>query len=469
MLESILKNKLSIVLGFLYVIIAILTLVRFDGTGDAGDSIHHFLFAKYAPSHPHLFFDHWAKPLYVLLASPFAQFGFLGIKVFNVLIVLITLFVTYSIALKLKMKNSTLIILFLIFTPLYYQLTFSGLTEPLFALVLSLGLLFLLSKQPMLSSILISFLPFVRSEGLIFLGVFGLYFLLNKKWKWLPVLLTGHLVYSIAGYFFHQDLFWVFNKIPYARMSSNYGSGGIFHFSEGLLYVIGTPLYLLFWFGVIAVIWKTIKVKTPTALFIIVLGGTAAFILAHSLFWYLGIFNSMGLKRVLIGIVPLIAILCLQGYNFIKEELLKNRTPLQGVFKFGIILYLLVFPFTTHPGAIDWKKDMNLSKEQEIAVRLAAYVQQKFENLPRIISAHPYLSYILKVDYFDKDKCLQLTQNYKNEIRSGDLLIWENWYAVVEHQLDKNILEQDPRLIKLEDFLIYDGNRNVEFIVYQYK
>ena len=64
----------------------------FDGTGGSGDSIHHYLYAKYATAHPENFFNHWAKPLYVLLACSFAQFGFVGMKIFNALVALFTIF-----------------------------------------------------------------------------------------------------------------------------------------------------------------------------------------------------------------------------------------------------------------------------------------------------------------------------------------------------------------------------------------
>lgn len=75
-----------------YTIIAAFTLYYFNGTGDSGDSIHHYLFAKYAPIHPSLFFNHWAKPLYVLIFSPFAQFGFIGVKILNTFISLTIIF-----------------------------------------------------------------------------------------------------------------------------------------------------------------------------------------------------------------------------------------------------------------------------------------------------------------------------------------------------------------------------------------
>ena len=89
------KNNQIYVLLFIYLIIVTTIIILFEGTGRSGDSIHHYLFAKFAPLHPKLFFNHWAKPLYVLLASPFAQFGFIGVKIFNATVSMFTIFFTF--------------------------------------------------------------------------------------------------------------------------------------------------------------------------------------------------------------------------------------------------------------------------------------------------------------------------------------------------------------------------------------
>jgi hypothetical protein len=55
----------------------VITVIAFvaNGTGDEGDSISHYLFAKTAWTYKQHFFDHWAKPVYVLIAFPFATTG----------------------------------------------------------------------------------------------------------------------------------------------------------------------------------------------------------------------------------------------------------------------------------------------------------------------------------------------------------------------------------------------------------
>ncbi len=434
----------------------------FDGTGDSGDSIHHYLFARYAPTHPALFFDHWAKPIFVLLASPFAQFGFIGVKVFNALVTGCTVFLTFKIAQLLDLKNPIVAAIIVIFAPLNFVLTFSGLTEPLFALFISLCLYFVLKDRHITAALILSFLPFVRSEGLIIIGVFGLYFLLKKAWKILPLLSIGHIVYSIAGYFIYHDFLWVFNKIPYAHLSSRYGSGKLFHFVEQLNYVIGIPIYILLCIGIIGIIWKAIRQTLKLELGLLVLLGFFAFFTAHTLFWYLGIFNSMGLNRVFVGVIPLIAIIALAGFNAITEDIFKEKIKAKWLLQALLIAYIFIFPFTHNPAAINWNTDMNLSADQRDAIHVADIARQHSKPDQRYMFAHPYLSEVLDIDHFDDTQRLNLKKNIMKYLASGDIVIWESWFAVVENSVTKEYLDQQSDLTNIYTL----KNKNSGEVVY---
>lgn len=451
-----------------YFILAFLTIYFFNGTGDSGDSIHHYLFAKYAPTHPYLFFDHWAKPLFVLLAAPFAQFGFIGVKVFNVLLTGFSMYLMVKSAKIMQLKNSLLIFIFILFSPLCYILTFSGLTEPLFAFIISLSLFFINKKHFILASFLLSFLPFIRSEGLIIIAIFGVFFIYKKHWKALLILGFGHLFYSIAGWPFTNDLLWVFNKIPYAHLSSVYGSGSIFHFTTQLFYVIGAPLYILFVIGFIKISVNAVQKKITSEIFIIVYVGAGAFIIAHSLFWYLGIFNSMGLKRVLIAIIPLISIIALEGYNFITSVIRVNKSwnwMLHAI----IIGLILVFPFTSNPAAINFKQDLMLTEDQILVQKLSKYVLDIREQENCIIHSNPYLSETLSLDHFDQKQRLEFTREYMKFSKSGDIFIWDNWFAVVEHGVLEENLNKNTELIHLKDFQTNDSKRDIRYVIFQRK
>ena len=459
------KKAIYIIL-FFYAVIAALTIIFFNGTGDAGDSVLHYLYARYAPLHPALYFDHWAKPVYVLLSSPFAHFGFTGIKIFNAIVTLATLFFTTKTASALGMKNASIVPVFMIFAPLYYILTFSGLTEPLFALFTSVGIYLAIRQRFLAACLIVSFLPFVRSEGLIMAGVFALFLAFKKQWKFIPFLLTGSAVYSIAGYFVHHDLLWIFSKIPYASMDGKYGSGKIFHFIDQLFYVVGVPVFVLFWTGFINMIIKWIKKKTGPEEIILIFLGTIFFITAHSLFWYLGIFNSMGLKRVLIGIIPLVALIALAGFNFLTEDIFGRKKSVKVTVQALLLAYVVIFPLTSNPASIKWENDMMLSRDQQSAKAAADFILDQPGGGHRILCAHPYLSVALDIDHFDSDKRLDLTPENIERMPAGDIFIWENWFVVVEMKITKEALDNDITLTRIYNSDEVDRGREIIYSIY---
>jgi len=454
---------------FFYVIICAFTILLFDGTGDSGDSITHYLFARYAPAHPALYFDHWAKPLFVLLASPFAQFGFMGIKVFNAFISLLVIFFTYKASLSLGIKNAFLAPVLLVFSPLFYILTFSGLTEPLFALLTILGIFFCSRQKYIAAAVIISFLPYVRSEGLIIIGVFVLYFLYRRSWKIIPCLFAGSVFYGVAGSFVHRDLLWVFTKIPYAKLSSVYGHGRLLHFVEELINVTGVPIYCLFWLGIFSLVVFLFKKCFSAELHILIFLGFLCFFIAHSLFWYLGIFNSMGLKRVLIGIMPLIVLIALQGFNFITENRNWLKDPYKKAFQAALLVYILIFPFTPNPSAIQWEKDMMLNSDQKLAIQTVKFIRETKKINRPLLYNHRYLSIPLEVDYFDPKACKQISRESIAEMKPGDLLIWDNFYTRIESGLSKSALDSMPQLKPSGIYKTNERGREIIFAVFEKK
>jgi hypothetical protein len=465
------KYTLPIIL-LLQAILYIIVLYLFDGTGDSGDSVMHYLFAKHSFQHHELFFDHWAKPLFVLLASPFAQFSMLGMKLFNACVMLVCSAFTFKTIEKLRIENPGMGAIILICTPLTFVLTFSGLTEPLFATLLIASLYLFVSDRLLIGCITASLLPFVRSEGLIILGVIFIYLLARRELKRIPWLATGSIMYMLAGAIVKGNLLWVFTEIPYAQLESPYHQlysekGRIFHFIIQMNYVVGVPTYALFWIGVVSYIVNIRKIIFNLNLTILVLGSFAAFFIAHSLFWYLGIFNSMGLKRVLIGIMPLIAIISLTGLNTVLS--LAGRSAILKKIVLPILLIvLLVFPFTSNPAAIHWEKDLNLASDQKLTLQIATFLQENSLSDRRMFYMHPYLSESLSLDWFDSSKRGNLNKEGINEIQSGDVVIWDNWFAVVEGGITEDYLLENESFSELHSLYVYD-HREVRFRVFEYQ
>lgn len=95
------KKKENLLVGVLFSTILVIFLYTvFTTTNNFGGADHfqHFNLAYWGWKYPDMLFNHWGKPVYTLISSPFAQFGINGSRVFNVLIGMLTTFLTWKLA-----------------------------------------------------------------------------------------------------------------------------------------------------------------------------------------------------------------------------------------------------------------------------------------------------------------------------------------------------------------------------------
>jgi glycosyltransferase involved in cell wall biosynthesis len=426
------------------------------GTADEGDSIMHYLFARDSFHYHDHFFNHWAKPLFVLVTAPATLAGFTGIKLFNLLASTITIWMAWRIARKLKIPNASFTPVLSIFAPMLMVVTLSGLTEPLFAFWMTAGILWYVNGKPFIATLWLSFLPFVRSEGLIILCVILLYLLVRKYYKYIPLLLVGHVVYAIAGYGMHKDFLWVFNTMSYATLSSAYGKGGWMHFAENLPEVIGVPLTILLIIGILygcfvlagKYLFRDRNVVSDEKLYL-VYGIFAAYFIGHTVFWALGIFNSFGLLRVLVGVFPLMAIICLEGLNTLTRDG-RNR----------IILYILlaivvIYPFANTKYSYKWKRDFSLKADQEATLQLADFIKKTYPDYKNHVFYYEaaYPSVVLDIDHFDTSRHRRLRGAFEeNRFPDKSFIIWDDWFARVEGFIELQALIDDGRFELIATF-----------------
>jgi hypothetical protein len=444
-----------------------------DGIGNGGDSILHYLIAKYAPQHPNLFFFHWGKPVFTFLATSFSQFGFTGIKIFNTLCTFIAIYFSYQLANFFQIKNAGLILFLVLLWPLTIAVNFTGLTEPLFACLLVYSVYLIAKEKHVQGAICLSFLPFVRSEGLIILLVIGLYFILHRKYFSIALLSIGHLVLSIAGYWVYHDITWVFSKIPYAYLNPIYGKGTWDHFFIQLNFMIGPIQYVLFG---IAVLISILKIKNtsfknilsdPKFFLIYVLFG--AFFTAHTLFWGLGIFGSMGLTRVFYGIMPILAIVILEGFNQIQNWTLvyakKYNTHILSI----ILILVFIFPFLNNPASYSLKKDLYLSNEEHLLQDSVSLYLKNSPNQKLLVASNYSLPYFLNIDPFDSSvyqsgRMLNKLVANKKEF----VYVWDNWFSDVEDQLYIEKFVPDSGFELLRTFESRENNKTHVFKIFNH-
>lgn len=456
-------------LGFLSAFLAVSSYIifAFDGTGDSGDSVYHFLIAYGASTHPILFFDHWGKPFFTLLASPFSQFGFDGIQLFNVLLTAGAIWLVVAVAKSLGYRQPVWAGVFLAAAPFVFKMQFSGLTEYLFAFQLICSVWLVLKEKHVPAAVLVSLLPFVRSEGLIIIGVFAFYFLLEKHYRALAWLAFGHVAYGLIGSFYKGSPLWVINNIPYATPGSVYGSGSLDHFVVQLFYVVGPVLYGLWIIGLLTYLakaktyWKKQRIEL-----VLVVGGFLAYFVAHSLFWYLGIFNSMGLKRVLIAVMPLIAIICLNGLQTLIT-LEQKLWPQAWLSRILVPLAVLFLPFTSNKSAILWPSDFELTPEQRLLQSAADHIRAESLSQAdqRIFYAAPYAAIALGIDHFNQYQHGLLEHEVLPHMLPGEIAIWDNWYAPTDKNVQLEQLLNQYQLTELQRFTEDSNGRKVEIVI----
>ena len=107
-MPKLLKYKriiITLLIIILFIVFNILSYLS-DGTHIGGDSYLRYQYARYAFQYPEFFLNHWAKPIFIALAAPFAQLGYFGIKLFNITIGLLLAYFAYFMFTKYYGKPS---------------------------------------------------------------------------------------------------------------------------------------------------------------------------------------------------------------------------------------------------------------------------------------------------------------------------------------------------------------------------
>lgn len=449
------KNIALIVLAIISFVLIIL-LILSTGVDGETDSITHFQLARYAFKYPAFFLHHWGKPLFTILASPFSQFGYSGALVFNILCGLTSSWFAYLIARRLEFRFAWVAIVFTIFTPVYLLIMFTSLTEILFSLILIASIFLFIRKQFIWSAILISFIPFVRAEGMMYIILFIPPLLLLKQYKSLPFLFLGFIAFSIAGWPVYHDPLWFFTRMPYNNSGSAlYGSGSFWYYFVNLETILNYPLIILGLTGLIYLLLNLRKaIKTPydinqITIYLLILPSFFGFILAQSFLWWQGMMGVLASTRFIACVLPLSAIISLAGFEWIMQKANFNKVVLfsLGAFIIAIVAYK---PFTYKQ--LPMKTGMNFAVMEKVAIWLK---KSPFKER-RAFYSDPMFPFYMDIDPFDASRCFKIYA-YDNVdpaslLKPGELLIWDAQFTGYEGRLPFDSLMKNNNLRLLNVF-----------------
>ena len=445
--------------------------VQWLSTGVNGetDSITHYQIARYAFKYPSFFLNHWGKPLFTILASPLSQFGYTGAIAFNLLCGLLSAWFAYLIAKRLEYRHAWVAIIFTLFTPVYLFIMFTSLTEILFSLVLIASIYLFISKRFFAASILISLIPFARTEGMMYIVLFIPAFIWMKQYKSLPFLLTGFILFSISGWPMYHDPLWFFTKMPYSSAGSDlYGSGSFWFYMKEMIFILNYPLLILFITGLSAILFnlrtgvKNLSDIKNVTLYFLIIPAFFGFILAQSILWWQGMMGVLGSTRFIACVLPLSSLIVLAGFEWIMEKA-KAMKFIYFVLATFIITLVVYKPFTYDK--IPMKTGINFA----VMEKLTDWLKTSSYSKHKALYTDPMYPFYMDIDPFDQQKCFKV-YTFENIdpatlLKPGELLIWDAQFAGYEGHLpfDSLMKNNNLRLLNIftpsESFTIIGGSK----------
>jgi hypothetical protein len=491
----IIRKTASLLLRFTGLLLALVYLTgmnfRNELPVDAGDGIAHYSIARQSWVESFYFLDHWGKPLFTLLSSPFAQAGFQSFVVFNLLIFTATCLVVFAIFRKLNVATAYYFFfpLLLICVPDYSYCILGGMTEPLFGLLLTAAVYAAFCQRWIVFAIVVSFTPFARSEGM-FVVVLALGLLLTvgmseyrsasdytiprKKilriYSTIPFLATGFIIYAIAGWWLIDMPMWYFENDPYPE-GSIYGNGPWWWYLSTWKNHFGLITLALLPFGVFGciVLWKKQLVRNFIWIFLFTAAVYGGIVFIHSCLWMLGIKGAGGLTRLAIQGLPPVLMLIIVGCHFVTKQL--NSIP-HIVAGLGVsMLIIKEIPELPYP--------LKANPFEKLLIQSADYAHAHFPG-KRIYYFHPLIPWRLNVG--TKDTESNMEQRYFHrmpkmvvEMQEGGIVIRDPQFGPVEQGLPLDFVDSfKTQLVPVKVFKtkephsVYTGEK-VEVVLYQYK
>ncbi len=447
------KERL-LVWSFLFAFLAAVVIVVFstDNSFGGGDPISHYKIAHWAWKYPKLFLDIWGKPVFTLLISPWAQFGMNGARFYNIAAGMIIAWLAWKICKQFDLENSWLAPVFVLFIPIYFVLMFTSLTEITFSLFLTLSFFLFFKDKLLWSGIVLSFIPLIRTEGIVLFPLFAAAFLMRRRYIAVFSLFTGFLIFSLAGLFVYHDFWWLITRNPYNGSAAGiYGHGMLFHFVYKLPAILGYPVTFLFLVGFIILTLRWLKEGkgrlTEWFYFLMLIPGSfLIYFAAHSYVWWKGIGNSLGLIRVIAAVAPAAALTAVVGFDKILIYLKKTSGMLMWPAAVAVILWIASIGIWTN------QKSFELSPPDRLVNQTVTFVKSRHLEQDPVYYFDPYFIFKLGADPYG-GKVKQWNPKGNDPVKAlpaQSIVVWDAHFGPNEGNmpLGKLLKNNQLRLLK---------------------
>jgi hypothetical protein len=469
------KLRFSI-LSFLFCLTAIaFVFIQSKGIEGGLDSWEHFLISKFSIKYPDLFLNQWNKPIFTIFTCLPTQLGINGLIVFNIICLMSAAWLLDMTMKHIGFKNSWVIQIFVIFTPILFLNTVSGLTEPLTILFVAVFIYLYFHDYTKSSLVVSGFLPLVRTEGFVLLGAILILVLMDKKWKQLPYLFIGALMMNGIGFAITGKPFWIISENPYLQFEFKKGfdpgHGSFGHFFNLSKPIFGLPITVLILFSNLYFIYAKIAKINIHRIFVFSLYSFWLYFLAHATIYYFGILGSHGLIRPMMVLAPFSAIMI---YIFIDKifRAFHHKKRQIVFFFFSFVTVWAAYDTTGFPKPYRYNQ---VTIPEDITQRnIILAGQWLIDNNIKdrtIIHQSPYFDCYFDKDPYDKYSSYRIwsIDQANDWSEYGSIVIWDSYFALREGNLKLEWLEKHPDYRLLHIVKDADGNSERDVYIYEKK
>ncbi len=423
--------------------------IQAEGVEGGQDSWNHYLISRYSLKYPELLLDQWNKPVFTWCTAFICQMGIQALILFNIFCVLLSALLLAIGMQKQGFKHVWVLIPFVVFTPVLFHNTISGLTEPLNVLFLSLVLYTWCIGKRNLSVALASFLPFVRTEGFVICGAIFIMILVRKEYKLLFWLFLGSVVMNLAGFAITGKPLWIITENPYWKheMEGTFeaGSGSFLHYMRIARNLFGLPMLLLFAAGNLLWVYLRIKKEKVNEIFTMSLLIFHFYFFAHTLIYYFGIFGSHGLPRVMAVVAPVLAIVSYYTLDYFIATLHHRYRIAIHVLVAGLVIWV-AYHETKYPKPHKFREiSVKPDKAHTNFIKAGEWLAEHKLMDRTIVHQYPYFNVRFNKDPYDvKSSYMVWSIDQKNDWATvGTIVIWDGFSAVREGNMKLEWLQNN--------------------------
>jgi hypothetical protein len=333
----------------LFAVLGVVLVLLYPDSSSA-DGGTHFLEARWAwmPGHRTLLVDVWGRPLFTVLYSLPAHFGYRAAKLFTVALCVACAWQTWRTAELLRFDRAALVIPLLFLQPSFLMVASETMTEPLFTLVFIVALRFHLEGRVRTGALIASLLPLARPEGPFLVALWGVWIILGGRdrrawWRNIPttfLLATGMVLWWLGALAITHDPLWIRHNAPWQWTSATASHGSLGHYWALRKQIFGSLLWVPTVVGVVALLARRRALEVVSASLLI--------FALHSTMWAFGLLNTEGYPRYISCVAPALALVTLAGWNVFADVLSRSfdrlgwsraRRPLTALLSALVLLY----------------------------------------------------------------------------------------------------------------------------------